>query len=165
MEPPRVEPPPPPAPTPAAPFDPTARPKAGGCPKPLLIGCLILFIVIGLGVVAFFIFAYKNVGKMMQISLRQSETAIMANLPPDVTPEERQRLQAAYEAARRRAAAAKSAQEIAQSAQSLNFKLLELTRKGKALTRQDVQELTRILEEFAGRGSGTPPPGSSPSRT
>jgi uncharacterized protein HemX len=158
MEPPRVEPPPPPPPSPAAPFDPTARPKAGGCPKPLIIGCLALLVLVGVGVVLFFYFAVKNIGKMMQVSLRQSETAIVSNLPPDVTPEERQRLQRAFEAARQRAAAAKGPQEIAQSAQTINFKLLELNRKGKAITRQDVQELTRILEEFAGHRSGTAPP-------
>jgi uncharacterized surface protein with fasciclin (FAS1) repeats len=111
------------------------------------------------GVIGFFYFAAKNLGKILRTSLEQSETVIVSNLPPDVTPEERQRLQQAYEAARQRAAAAKNPQEIAQSAQALNFKLLELTRKGKGLTRQDVRDLTQMLEDFAGHSSGTAPPG------
>ena len=158
MEPPRVEPPPPFA-TPAAPFDPTARPKTGGCPKPLLIGCLILGILVGVGVVGFFYFAVKNLGKIVEMSLRQSEPTILANLPADVTPAERQRLQQAFAAARQRAVGTKNVEEIAQNAQALNFKLLEISRKGKAITRRDVQELTQMLEDFAGRSSGTAPPG------
>jgi hypothetical protein len=158
MEPPRVEPPTPSA-TPAAPFDPTARPKAGGCPKPLLIGCLVLFILVGVGFVGFVYFAVTNFGKLLEISFRQSEPAILSNLPPDVTPAERQRLREAFAAARQRAARAKNPEEIAQSVQALNFKLLEINRKGKGITRQDVRDLTQRLEDFAGRSSGTAPPG------
>jgi hypothetical protein len=157
MEPPRVE-PPPPAATPAAPFDPTARPKTGGCPKPLLIGCLVLFVLVGVGFVGFVYFAVRNFGKIMEISLRQSEPAIVSNLPADVPPAEKHRLQQAFAAARRRATATKSVEELAQGAQALNFKLLEVSRKGKAMTRQDVQELTRMLEDFAGSSSGASPP-------
>jgi len=157
MEPPRVEPPPPSA-TPAAPFDPTARPKTGGCPKPLLLGCLVLLILVGLGFLGFVFFAVKNFGKLIEMSLRQTEPVITSSLPPDVTPAERERLKQAFATARRRAAEAKNAQELAQSAQALNFKLLEVSRKGKALTRHDVQELTQMLEDFAGRSSGTAPP-------
>lgn len=145
-------------PPPPAPFDPAARPKTGGCPKPLLIGCLVLFVVVGLVAIGGLYYAVKNLPKLMQFSLRQSETVILANLPKDVTPEERQRLEKAFEAARQRLASAKSSEEIAQDAQAINFKLLELQRKGKAITRQDVQEFTKMLEEFA----GSSPQGANP---
>ena len=161
MEPPRVEPPPPSAP-PAAPFEPTARPKAGGCPKPLLVGCLVLVILVGVGVIGLLFFAVKNFGKLMQVYLQESETAIVSKLSPDVTPAERQRLQTAFASARRRIAASKSPQDTAASAQGLVFKLRELTSQEK-IRRQDVQELTQMLEDFAGHSSGTAPPTPSPS--
>lgn len=148
MEPPRVEPPPPP---PAAPFDPTARPKSSGCPKPLIIGCLVVFVLAGIGLVGFLFYANKNMGKMMTFSLQQSEGAILSKLAADVTPEERQRLEAAFDAARQRFATSKSAEEIAQDSQTLNSKMLELVWKKTAITRQEVQELTKVLEDFAGR--------------
>ncbi len=150
MEPP-VQPPPPPA----APFDPTARPKSSGCPKPLIIGCLAVVVLAGVGLLGFLYYASKNMGKMMTFSLQQSETAILAKLATDVTTEERQRLEAAFDAARRRLAASQSAEEIAQASQTLNSKMLEMVWKKTAISRQEVQELTRVLEEFAG-GSGGP---------
>ncbi len=158
MEPP-VQPPPPP---PAAPFDPTARPKSGGCPKPLIIGCLVVFVLGGVALLGFFYYASKNMGKMMTYSLQQSEGAVLAKLASDVTPEERQRLEAAFEAARQRLAASKSAEEIAQASQTVNSKMLELVWKKTPITRQEVQELTKVLEDLAGPPAGsTAPPGAA----
>ena len=83
MEPPYVE----PAPPPASPFNPAARPAGpGGCPKPLILGCLGLLVLAGLGLVGFFLYAGTHVGKLLQFSLNQSETTISAQMPKDVTP-------------------------------------------------------------------------------
>jgi hypothetical protein len=153
MEPPRVQPPPPPA----APFDPSARPKSSGCPKPLVIGCLVLLILAGVGFLGFFYYVSRNMGKMMNFSLQQSETAILAKLSKDVTPEERRRLEAAFDAARQRFATTESAEEIPQASQTLNSKMVELVWKKGEITRQEVQELTRVLEEVARKES---PPAS-----
>jgi hypothetical protein len=151
MEPPRVE----PAPPPASPFNPQARPKAGGCPKPLLFGCLGLLVLVGLGFVGFFFYVGTHVGPILQLSLRQSETAISQELPPDVTQEERQRLHQAFTAAYQRAGRATRAQDIAESTQQLNFKMLHVMSKGQdhKLTRADVLDLTTTLEEFARTGT------------
>ncbi|HTG36791.1 MAG TPA: hypothetical protein VLB76_28060 [Thermoanaerobaculia bacterium] len=148
MEPPRLE----PAPPPASPFDPVARPVKGGCPKPLIFGCLGLLVLAGLVLVGFFLYAGTHVGKLLQFSLRQSEASILTQLPKDVTPEEQQRLRAAFQGARERALKPGNMQEIAESSQQLQLKMLATIRKGQNLTRKDVQELTLALEQFAKTG-------------
>jgi hypothetical protein len=151
MEPPRVE----PAPPPASPFSPQARPAAGGCPRPLIFGCLGLLVLVGLGFIGFFFYVYTHGGQLLQFSLRQSEAAITQQLPPEVTQEERQRLHQAFEGARDRAGHAARVQDIAESSQQLQLKMLHVIRKGQdhKLTRADVQDLTNTLEEFARTGT------------
>ncbi|HEY3571463.1 MAG TPA: hypothetical protein VGP73_26295 [Thermoanaerobaculia bacterium] len=150
MEPPRVE----PAPPPTSPFNPQPRPAAGGCPKPLIFGCLGLLVLVGIGFLGFFFYVGTHVGQLLQFSLRQSETAVTQQLPPDVTQEDRQRLHQAFEAARDRASHSARAQDIAESSQQLQFKMLHVVRRGQEgkLTRADVQDLTQTLEEFARTG-------------
>ncbi len=148
MEPPRLE----PAPPPASPFNPAARPAPKGCPKPLIFGCLGLLVFAGLLLVGFFLYAGTHVPQLLRFSLRQSEASLGAELPKDVTSEERQRLHNAFEAARQQALKPASPQEVAESSQQLQFKMWETLRKGPDLKRQDVQELTRVLEEFGKTG-------------
>jgi hypothetical protein len=152
MEPPRVEPPPPPAST----FNPTPRPAIpsgrSGCPKPLIIGCLAVIVLGAIALIGGVWWAGKNYDRLLTFSLRQSETALMAQLPQDVTSEERERLRAAFEGARKRVDSAGSPQEIADESQQLNMKLFAATRKGGGLTREEVQELTAALEKFASGG-------------
>ncbi|HEV8577879.1 MAG TPA: hypothetical protein VGX68_02255 [Thermoanaerobaculia bacterium] len=148
MEPPRVEPPPPPA----APFDPSARPKSSGCPKPLIIGCLIIFLLGGVALLGAFYYMTKNASRVLQWSMQQMETGVMAQLPKDVTPEEKERLRQAFADVRQGLQDGRIPPEKLQPAQ---FKMMEIARKGSSLTRQDVLELTRALEEVAGTGGGT----------
>ncbi len=150
MEPPRVQPPPPPA----APFDPAARPKSSGCPKPLIIGCLVVILVGGVALLGGFFFLMKNASGVIQWSMRQMENGVMAQLPPTVTPEEKQRLRQAFSDVSQ---GLKDGRIKPEEFQPLQFKMMEIARKGNNLTRQDVLELTRALEEVAHKG---PPPGS-----
>lgn len=156
MEPPRVEPPPPPV----SPFNPApqpAIPRAGsGCPKPLIIGCLAVILLGAIFLIGGLWWTAKNFDRLLTLSLRQAEMGIMAQLPQDVTAEEREQLRKAFQDARQRVESAASAQEIAEESQDLNMKLFAVTRKGKGLTRQDVQQLTEDLEEFASGGGGPP---------
>jgi hypothetical protein len=153
MEPSHIE----PAPPPASPFHPTARPSGpGGCPKPLIFGCLGLLVFAGLCLVGFFLYAGTHIGKLLQFSLTQAETSVFAQMPKDVPPAEQQRLHDAFKAARARALKPGSLQENAESSQQLQFKMLAAIRKGPDLTRQDVEELTRVLEEFAKTGQAPP---------
>ncbi len=153
MEPPISE---PPAPA-ASPFNPAAKPPSkGGCPKPVILGCLGLLVLAGLCLVGFFFYAGTHIGPLLQFQLRQSETAIFAQMPKDVPPAEQQRLRAAFEAARQRAGRPGHVQETAEASQQIQIKLLQAIRKGPAMTRKDVEDLTAVLEEFAKTGSTLP---------
>ena len=156
MEPPRVEPPPPPA----APFDPSARPKSSGCPKPLVIGCLVAILVGGLAVLGAFLFVAKNASSVLQWSMRKMEEGVMTQLPADVTPEEKERLRQAFADVSQELRDGRIKPEQLQPAQ---FKMMEIARKGSNMTRQDVLELTRTLQEVAGKGRGRPPTATPPS--
>lgn len=154
MEPPHT--PPPPPPSPFQPITPGPAPvpgKTGGCSKPVIIGCLVILVLAGVSLVALFVYASRNYGKLMDMSLTQTEAQVFAQIPEDVIPAERERLRAAFEGARQ-AYKTRELQEIGQQAQTVQFKLLELVRKGNAMTRQDVLELTEMLEGLAGTEGG-----------
>lgn len=160
MEPPRVEPPPPPA----SPFNPTPQPAlpAGrsGCPKPLIIGCLAVIVLGGIALLAGFFYVGKNASSLLQWSLRQIETGITAQLPKDTTPEEKERLQQAFENVR---SGVQNGSISPEKLQPVQMKALELSRKGNSMTREDVRNLTEMLEGVAAggppSGSGGTPPG------
>jgi hypothetical protein len=150
MEPPSSSYPSPPPPSPFSPTGPAPAPsRAGGCGKPVVIGCLVLVVLAGLGLVGMIWYASTNYDKLMRFSLRQSEGQILAQLPGDVTPGERQRLEEAFDAAVR-AAETRKPGEIAAQSQEVQYKMLELVRKGQDLTREDVRELTELLEKMGG---------------
>jgi uncharacterized membrane protein len=154
MEPPYTSPPPPPSPfQPITPGPAPAPPKSGGCSKPVIIGCLVLLVLAGVALVGIFVYVSRNYGKLMDMSLTQTEAQIFAQMPKDVTPTERERLRDAFEGARQ-AYKTRDLQEIAQQAQTIQFKLLELVRKGNDMTRQDVLDLTEMLERLEGKGGG-----------
>ena len=155
MEPPQ---PPPPSPPPAAPFDPNARPKTGGCPKPLIIGCLAILVIGGLVLLGAFAYMAKNAGKVLQWSVTQMENGVMAKLPADVTQEERDRLRMAFADV---TAGLSSGAITPDKFQPVQIKILEIARKDQ-VTRQDVLDLTRLLEETAAQGSGASERGVPP---
>ncbi|HKV12042.1 MAG TPA: hypothetical protein VJ725_28110 [Thermoanaerobaculia bacterium] len=150
-----MEPPHTPAPPPPSPFQPiTPGPapvpgKTGGCGKPVVIGCLVVLVLVGIGLVGIFVYVSKHYDQIMNMSLRQTEAQIFAQMPEDVTPQERERLRAAFEGARQ-AYATRELQDVAQQGQQVQFKLLELVRKGNNMTRQDILDLTEMLERLAG---------------
>ncbi len=155
MEPPQ---PPPPSPPPAAPFDPNARPKTGGCPKPLIIGCLAILVIGGLVLLGAFAYMAKNAGKVLQWSVTQMENGVMAKLPADVTQEERDRLRMAFADV---TAGLSSGAITPDKFQPVQIKILEIARK-EQVTRQDVLDLTRLLEETAAQKSGASERGVPP---
>jgi len=158
MEPPLPDAPPPPQ----APFDPAARPKTSGCPKPLIIGCIAILLIGGLALLGGLYFMMKNASRVLQWSLNQTEKELMTQLPKEVTPEERDRLHRAF---------ADVIQGIRderipiERLQPVQFKMLEIARKGSSVTRQDVLELTRQLEAAAGKKEGQPQSGTPPATT
>lgn len=83
-----------------------------------------------------------------QASLQRAEKNIMAQLPKDLTPEEKERLHQAF---------AKVSRGIADERIKENdfrpvwLKLIDIGREGSSLSRQQILELTRALEEVAAK--------------
>ena len=154
-----TEPPQQPPYPPPSPFNPPGaqppgvpgRPPGRGCSKPLLIGCgaVLLLLAVGLLLMIF------NAPKIVQWSFRMMEQDIMGRLGPDVTPEDRARLATAFDDARR--AMATMDQEELPKFQALQSKIMEVAPAARKLSRKDVQELTRLLEDLAGTPSPDPP--------
>ena len=134
-----------------SPFNPSgvpARPTGrSGCSKPLLIGCGALLLLLGIGLVVMI----YNAPKIVQWSFRAMEQDIMGRLGPDVTPEDRARLAAAFEDAR--GAMEKNQIELSK-VQAFQDKIMDVAPANRKLSREDVQELTRALEDLAGKKAG-----------
>ncbi|HWM90985.1 MAG TPA: hypothetical protein VN493_09480 [Thermoanaerobaculia bacterium] len=139
-----MEPPAPPS-TPASPFHPgQPRPSGGSRTKPLLIGCGAALVLLGIAAVILVV----KLPEFVDWMFTRLETQILAKLPPDVTPDERQRLVDAFDAAARAIGTGKADQA---KAQELNSVLMDFARQGRTITREDVLKLTRALEETAGK--------------
>jgi hypothetical protein len=76
------------------------------------------------------------------------EQDIMGRLGPDVTPEDRAHLAAAFADARD--AMSKNKGDISK-VQAFQSKLMEVAPAGRPISRKQVQDLTRSLEELAGK--------------
>ena len=145
-----MEPPIPPPSTPASPFNPgQPRPVGGSGKRPLLIGCGALLVLLGIAAVVLVAKRAEVVGWMFQ----KLEAQILAKLPEDVTPGERQRLDQAFDAA---AEAIGSGTADQAKADQLNSVLLDLAQGGRQITREEVLKLTRALEEVAGKNQAEP---------
>lgn len=158
-----TEPPQQPPYSPPSPFNPPgvgepgvpARPPGrSGCSKPLLIGCGAVLLLLGIGLMVMIF----NVPKLMQWSFRALEQEVMKRLGPDVTPEDRARLAAAFEDVHR--AMEKNEGMDFTKIQAFQNKVMEVTASGQSFSRKDVQEVIRLLEDLAGK---SPSPDSSPS--
>lgn len=155
-QPPTQQPPPQPD---NAPFQPgQSRPLVGGrgCGKPVVIGCLVLLVLVGLGLVGLIWYFTSHLGQIMDWQLRESKELVLARLPEDYTPAERTRVERAFDTAR---------EEVKQEgfdlnrAQAVQQQLLEVARNpDERLTREQVEKLTRTLEELS-RIEGEAPPG------
>jgi hypothetical protein len=148
-----TEPPQQPPYPPPSPFNPPGVPPTGvpgrppgrsGCSKPLLIGCGAVLLLLGIGLIVMIF----NAPKIVQWSFRAMEQDIMGRLGPDVTPEDRARLATAFEDAR--SAMARNQMDITK-VQAFQNKIMEVAPASRPLSQKDVQELTRSLEELAGK--------------
>lgn len=132
--------------------EPTAAP--GGCGKPFLIGCGLLAILLGIGAVVFVVKAKS----LLAFALEKLEAEVVANLPEDVTREERDQLQKAFDETLARI---RSGQIDPEALQRLQLKLVAAAESASQdkLTRDEVQALTLALEGFAGVESPQAPEG------
>lgn len=155
-------------PPPASPFNPTPRPipkGSGGCSKPLVVGCVVVILVAALAVVGGIYYVATHAVALFQWSLQQMENNLLVQLPKDVTPQEKANLQQAFADVRK---AIQDGKVPPESLQPLQFKIIEITRKGSSVTRRDIVDFTRSLEDVAGRPAapaGASPPAASPTPT
>ncbi len=126
-----------------------------GCAKPVVIGCTALLIVLALGLLV----VVWKAGDLVRWSLGQYRETVIEHLPDDVTSAERERLDAAFEAA---IAAVTSGRADAAGLQDLQRSMTATGRKIQSLTREDVLELTRALERVAGAAEPETAPESPP---
>lgn len=110
-----------------------------------VIGCGVVILLLGVAAVFFLLKA----GDLFGWALSRFEIEITRSLPEDFPAEDRERLQAAFQDA---AAAVQSGEFDPLALQRLQGKLREsLLDEDQSLTREQVMELIKILEEVAGR--------------
>lgn len=131
---------------PGRPFTGQPKPTPAGCSRPLLIGCGVFVVLLGIAAIVFVaksrdLFAW-GIG-----SLRES---IVANLPDDLTEEERERLDRGFEAVVQRVTGGEPVAPPALKA--LQRQLVSATEKAndQELTREDVLDLLSALERVGG---------------
>jgi hypothetical protein len=127
---------------PPEPFGPEAA-QLSGCGKPAVVGCLVLLVVVGVGLG---MLTWKA-RDLLVYAVGEYRVAVFESLPEDISVEERQRLDAAFDGA---IATIESGDLDAAALQGLQGALASPPRPGEVLDRKDVLELTRALEAVAG---------------
>jgi hypothetical protein len=156
-----------PSTTPVSPFNPAAVqvPRDGpGCSKPLLIGCGLLILLAGAGLLVI----RFEAPAIFRWVFRMTEASMTPRLPADATPAERRRLHQAFESAGRSIGGDQT--DLA-TLQRVQGEIMALNRSQAPLTHQEVRELTEALEALshpppappAAPGTGiAPTPGGAP---
>lgn len=153
-----TEPPPSPSPSPSGPdtpatpdpgpLDPTAEPfepgpaNLSGCGKPAVIGCLVVLVVLAVGLVVLI----SQSPRLMRYVMGTIETQVTAALPADLEEAERERLETAFDNA---IAALMEGRVDSTSMANLQRLSAALPARGETLSREEVVEIIRLLEEIA----------------
>lgn len=124
--------------------------RFAGCGKPLVIGCLLLLIVLGVGL----IYGLMKVKSLLAWSIDKYRQQVVASLPEDLDAGERQRLEDAFAAA---IAAIEAGELDPVALQKLQGFLAAPPAAGSRMPRQRVLELIEVLEDLAGGGERAPP--------
>lgn len=143
-------------PAPAKPFSPETTSGGGGCQKPLLIGCGLLALLLGIAAVVFVVKAKE----VLAYAMNQLRTEVVAHLPEDVGESERQRVEDGFDAALARI---RSGELDPTALQELQKKLTAAASAAatRRLTREELDGLVAALEKF-NRPEGGPPADSKP---
>jgi len=131
------------------------EPRAGGCGKPVLVGCGVVFLLLGVAAIVFLF----NAKRVLAWTLTKAKQEVVANLPADVTSADRERFERAFAAA---IGAIGSDKMDPAALQGLQSNLLRVMQKPPGeLTREDLLALTESLERLGGVAPAeeeTPPP-------
>ena len=120
-----------------------------------MIGCAGLLVLLGICAIVFFLNARRFSGALLSWSLGNLEKQIFATMPQDVTPEERERLRAAFASA---LATIRSGRFDPQRLPEVQSEIMQIARSQGKITREDVLDLTKALEAIA----ASTPPGEQP---
>ncbi len=139
---------PPPQPKP---FAPEQTSGGGGCQKPVLIGCGLLALLLGIAAVVFVVKA-KDV---LAYAMNQLRAEVVAHLPEDAGETERQRLDVAFDTALARI---RGGELDPAALQELQKKLTAAASASAArrLTREELDGLVAALDKFNGGGTKAP---------
>ncbi len=136
------------APDSTEPFEPKAA-DLGGCGKPAVFGCLTVLVLLA---VALGIFMFKVRG-MLEWTLTKYEDAIVVNLSEEVSADDRQRLIAAFEAAR---TAIRENRIDPHAIQRLQRFMASPPDSRERIGLETVRELTEVLETIGKPAVGLP---------
>jgi hypothetical protein len=123
----------------------------------VVVGCIVIVLVGAIAVLGGLYYVGTHAVALFQWSLQQMENNLLVQLPKDVTPEERSNLQQAFADVRK---AIQDGKVPPERLQPLQFKIIEITRKGSSVTRQDIVDFTRDLQDVAGKPAGPAPAGT-----
>lgn len=162
---------PPPLPPPQAkPFAPEKISGGGGCQKPMLVGCGLVALLLGIAAVVFVVKA-KDV---LAYAMNQLRAEVVAHLPEDTGDAERQQVEAGFDAALTRI---RSGAIDPASLQELQKRLTATASAAgsRRLTREELAGLIAALDKFnqtasdgpavaptEPEGSGAPPAPADP---
>jgi len=167
MSDPTSPPPPPPQqpPAPSRPFTGAPKPLAGGgCGRPLLVGCGVLVVLLGVAAIVF----VAKAKDLLAWTMRELQDQVVTALPEDITAEERARLDRGFERSLERIYAGKVEPPALYALQRQLMNAAEKS-QSKTLTRDDALDLLSALERVGGLlpagdegGAGTAAEGAGP---
>jgi hypothetical protein len=157
-----IPPPPPPRlPTDPRPFGEAAPRAAGGCQKPILIGCGLITLLLGIGAI-FFVLKAKDV---LAFAMDKLRAQVMAQLPADLAEVDRERLQASFTETMNRIREGKIDPTALQELQKQLTEAAQATANRK-LGAGEIRELQQALDRFNGAEPApapVPAPAAQPS--
>ena len=134
-----------------------SEPRVGGCGKPALIGCGIVFLLLGVGGITLVL----NVKPLLAWFLGQVKPTILANAGPEVTAEDRARFERAFEAALGKIREGKIDPAGLQAVQGQLSKAVEKP----GVPRETFVALTEAFERLGGVAAPEPTPPTAPSES
>ncbi len=133
------------------PFEPSPA-TLSGCGKPAVIGCLVLLALVAVGMIVL----VTQSNRLLGWTMTQVKAQVLSELPEDVaSPEERERLSNAFDAA----SAALAAGDIEpEDLAALQRVVAEVQASGGKLNAEQVEEITPLLERIGEAHSPTREP-------
>lgn len=141
-----------PSPSAPQPFGAPVEPRVGGCGKPVLIGCGVIFLLIGVAGVGVVLKARD----LLAWSLERAKPAVVANLANDVQPADRERFESAFAGALVKIRAGQIDPLALQGVQAQLMKAVGQPGGGK-IPRATLVALTEAFEKLGGTPPATTP--------